>query len=186
MFSQQSLSLLKWKLCIMSIVLPSTFCIGNAKAFSRPTDELFTDVPISTDLSVRQEKEKQDPIIIRSRYVRVNFGLLTKSEAPIPDTPQPGPIQKSPIVFNLFGDVSFTTIKDRIEARSKNRYTWYGHIEGMAHSQVIIVVEDGSMAGDIRVSGDLYEIRPIGEGIHAIYEIDQSAFPPDAEPTPVP
>ena len=185
MFSSQSLSSPGWKIVIMTIVLPATF-YGINTAFGGPTDELFINVPISMELYARQEKEKEDPTIIRSRYARVNFDLLTKSDVPVPDTLQPSPIQKSPIVLNLFNDVSFTAMNNRIEVRAENRYTWYGHIKGMAHSQVILVVEDGSMAGDIRVSGDLYEIRPIGEGIHAIYEIDQSAFPQDAEPIPVP
>ena len=185
MFSSQSLSSPGWKIVIMTIVLPATFS-GINTAFGGPTDELFINVPISMELYARQEKEKQDPTIIRSRYVRVKFDLLTKSEEPPAETPQSGSIQKNPIVLNLFDDVSFTAIKDRIEVRSEGRYTWYGHIDGIKHSQVILAVEDGSMAGDISVSGDLYEIRPIGEGIHAIYEIDQSAFPPDAEPIPVP
>src|SRR4030067_352497 len=175
---------------IMFMVLfTNTFCIGKLQAFAGPTDELFdelfTDVPITTELYARQEKERQERTLFRSRYVRENLDLLTKSEAVLHGTPQPSSIQKNSIVFNLFDDASFTVVKDRIEVRSGNRYTWYGHIEGMAHSQVILVVEDGSMCGDIRVSGDLYEIRPIGEGIHAIYEIDQSAFPPDGEPIPV-
>ena len=185
MFSSQSVSSPGWKIVIMTTVLPATF-FGINTAFGGPTDELFINVPISMELYARQEKEKKDPTTIRSRYVRINFDLLTRSEAPLPDALQPGPIQKSPIILIFFDDVFFTAVKDGIELRSENRYTWYGHIEGMAHSQVIIVVEDGSMAGDVRVSSDLYEIRPIGEGIHAIYEIDQSAFPQDAEPIPVP
>ncbi|HZX48582.1 MAG TPA: hypothetical protein VFF47_05130 [Nitrospirota bacterium] len=169
----------------MTMVFRTVIGMSDAEAFDAATDLLFTEVTVSSELYARQEKERQEPTIIRSRYVRVNLDLLTKSEAPLQRTPQPSSIQKNSIVLKLFDDVSFTVVKDRIEVRSGNRYTWYGHIEGMAHSQVILVVEDGSMAGDIRVSGDLYEIRPIGEGIHAIYEIDQSAFPPDGEPIPV-
>ena len=33
------------------------------------------------------------------------------------------------------------------------------------------------MAGNIRFDGKFYEVRPLGDGLHAIREIDQSAFP---------
>ena len=104
MFSPQSLSLPGWKILIMSMVLPTTFFASNT-AFGRLTDELFADIPISAELQARQEKEKQDPTIIRSRYVRIDFDLLTKSEEPPAETPQSGSIQKNPIVLNLFDDV---------------------------------------------------------------------------------
>lgn len=134
---------------------------GFAGMSNGQANELFSDASGFVASYAQQERERQNPTIKRSRHVQVNLGLLHKPELPFSEPPQPdvfssgppypAPIQESPIVLDLFPDVSFTVIKDRVEVRSTNRYTWYGHIEGVAHSQVILVVEDGSMAGDIFV-----------------------------------
>ncbi|HLG29165.1 MAG TPA: M12 family metallo-peptidase [Candidatus Brocadiales bacterium] len=136
-------------------------------------DNLFKDVQPFAEKYIRPkilEREKEDPAIVRKRYVQVNFDLLRKKDS---------------IAINLFEGLSFVGIKDRIETRSTDRYTWYGHIEGIEHSQIIIVVEDGNTSGDIVIPEGLYQIRSVGGGVHAIYEIDQSAFPPCADPIPI-
>lgn len=156
--------------CVVS--LPLIFYLNSTAVCGEHGNELFIEAPHSEAVYAQQEKDKQNPTIKRSRYILVTLDLLRS--------------QESSIVLNLFEDVSFTSIKDRIEVRSQNRYTWYGHIEGVEHSQVILVVEDGSLAGQIMASADLYQIRAIGGGVHGIYEIDQSAFPPHSDPIPVP
>jgi hypothetical protein len=127
-------------------------------------DELFTEVSYS------QGKEKQDSTIIRSRYVQVNFDYLKAAAV---------------LDLNLFDDVSFKAIKERVEVRSENQYSWFGSIEGVEHGQVILVVEHDNLAGNITTKESLYQIRPKGNGVHPIYEINQSAFPEEAPPIPV-
>ncbi len=87
--------------------------------------------------------------------------------------------------MNLYGDLSYKAVKDRLEKRSATRYTWFGRIDGAALSQVILVVEEGVMAGNIMVNGEFYQVRAVGEGIHAVRKIDQSKFPGEAPPIPV-
>ncbi len=53
------------------------------------------------------------------------------------------------------------------------------------HSQVILVVDDGIVAGNVTIPGALYQVRYIDNGVHAIYEINQSAFPEEAPPIPI-
>lgn len=154
------------------VTLTVVGCAGQSQGFKGTLHALFVDAPTSAENDALREKEKQDPTIKRSRHVLVKVELLRS--------------QEGLLALNLFGDLSLTAMKDRMEVRSENRYTWYGHIEGVEHSQVILVVEGGSLAGSITTRGDLYQIRDIGGGIHAIYEIDQSALPPHADPIPVP
>lgn len=135
-------------------------------------NELFIDATPSAQVLAQQEKDKQNPTIKRDRYVQIKLKLIRS--------------QEGRLFLNLFDDVLLTAANDRIEVRAENRFTWYGHVEEVEHSQVILVVEEGSMAGDIIAEKDIYQIRDIGGGIHAIYEIDQSAFPPHADPIPVP
>ncbi|HZX48038.1 MAG TPA: hypothetical protein VFF47_02340 [Nitrospirota bacterium] len=59
---------LRLKMTIVFMVLfASTFCVGKFQAFGGSIDELFTDVPISTEQYARQEDERQEPTIIRTR-----------------------------------------------------------------------------------------------------------------------
>lgn len=149
-----------------------SLCLDNSPAFGGNGNNLFYDAPGSEVVFAQQEKDKKNPTIKRGRYILVNVDLLRS--------------QEGALLLNLFGDVLLTALKDRMEVRSEHRYTWYGHIEGRARSQVILVVEDGSMAGELLMAGNLYQIRAIGGGVHGVYEIDQSAFPPHADPIPVP
>ncbi len=86
------------------------------------------------------------------------------------------------ITLNLFEDVLLTAVKDRLERRSLTDYSWFGHIANAPHSQVILTVERGSMAGNITVEDEhygvkaIYQIRPAPGGLHEIREIDQSDF----------
>lgn len=158
--------------------------IASVGAFSTKAGELFIDAPPSPEILARQERDDLAPTIKRSRYVRVDFDLLRNSEPP-PEPPHSSGARRS-VALNLFADVSFITVNDRIEMRSSSRYTWYGHIQEVERSQVILVIENGSLAGSIMTPGEQYQIRDIGGGVHAIYEIDQSALPPHADPIPVP
>jgi hypothetical protein len=151
--------------------------IGNVAADGKVVNELFSDVPTLTDLSIaaalseQEQQDRQDPTIVRSRYVIVNFEKLAGKHLPQ---------GVKTIVLNLFADLSLTAAKKRTERRSPAEYTWFGQIQGAKYSQVILVVKDGSMAGNIRRDGKLYQVRAVGQGVHAIYEI-----PPEAPPVPV-
>ncbi len=86
------------------------------------------------------------------------------------------------IKLNLFDDVLLTAVKDRLERRSLTEYSWFGHIADAPHSQVILTVEQGSMAGNVTIEDErygvqgTYQIRPAPEGLHEIRQIDQSVF----------
>jgi hypothetical protein len=143
------------------LMLPIILCFNITGVFA---DELFIEVSYS------QGKENQDSTIIRSRYVQVNFDYLMEAEV---------------IDLNLLDDVSFIAVKEHVEMRSENQYSWFGSIEGAEHGQVILVVEHGDMAGNITTKESIFQIRPKGNGVHAIYEINQNAFPEEAPPIPV-
>ena len=190
MFIKQKLTALRQETFIALVVfLALIYCFDLTKVFAvggcvypvadgangEFTKELFTDVPYDEDLYARLEKEKQDPAIVRGRCVRVKFDYLVGKDIPH---------GAEAIKLNLFYDVSHTVVKERVEKRSAKRYTWFGSIEDVEHSQVILVVENGSMAGNIKIEENMYQIRKIGDGVHIICEIDQSAFPEEAPPIP--
>ncbi len=53
-------------------------------------------------------------------------------------------------------------------------------------SQVVLVVKENMVFGNISKPNFTYQIRHINDNIHAVYEIDPSKFPPTSEPiTPI-
>ena len=125
------------------------------------------------DLSAQIQKAQPNPTIVRSRFAEIDFGHLSRSLLPEPD---------ESISLNLFEDVFFVARKDRMEWRSRDQFSWFGHIEGEENSHVILVVENGTMAGNITFQGKIYHVRFTQDRIHAIQEIDQSGFQDETRP----
>ncbi len=151
-----------------------TIYIGDSQSTvssdeSETVDELFTDAEpyaeqVDVELYAEQAKDESDSTIVRSRYVLFDFDYLKESES---------------IVLNLFDDVSVTVVRDRIEERSENCYTWFGQVPGRGYSSVILTVENWDMAGYISIDAKTYHVRPLGNEIHVVRELDSCAFPSD-------
>ncbi len=149
-------------------------CTNVNTALTKTSDtRLFLDSSNSIDTSLLKEQVEREPTIVRYRYAQLNFDLLTGQHITE---------DADSIILNLFHDTTFTAVKDRVEKRSTARYTWFGRISEIKYSRVILTVENGSMAGNITLPSDSYQIRDTGKGIHAVYEINQNAFHNEATP----
>lgn len=115
--------------------------------------------------------------VMRDRFVKVDFGLLEESVSVGNDTGS-----QIALSVNLFDDTLYQAILDSLEQNAPEGFVWIGHLDGVEYSRVTLVVEGNVMSGNITLPGSIYQVRYVGEGIHAIYQIDQSAFPPE-EPT---
>ena len=62
---------------------------------------------------------------------------------------------------------------------------WIGHVEDEALSEVTMVANDGVLVGNIRGPDGYFQIRYVGDGVHAVREIDPSVFIDELEPIPV-
>ena len=121
------------------------------------------------------------PTVMRYRYVDVGFDELIREDGS-PKSTEPG----HSLILNLFDDVVHTALLDRVEYNPGNGFTWLGHLAGEPYSQVTLVVGDGALAGNITTTGAFFQVRYAGNGVHAVSEIDQSAFPPELPPVPAP
>ena len=139
-----------------------------------PGKELFTDAPLSDELKDKQEEALLDSTIIRNRYVTIDFNYLAGEDYSR---------GADAVILNLFYDKSMTAVRERFERRGfGNRYTWFGRIEGVDYSQVIMVVENGVMAANVYLPDGSYQIRYVGREIHTINAMDQAAFPEEEPP----
>jgi hypothetical protein len=137
---------------------------------------LFRDANIKNEIGKTLE-----PFIVRSRFVEINFDVIIRKDA----YSEAKPAIANMLGLNLFDNVCFTAVIDRLELRTIDNFSWIGHIKGMEPSEVILVLKDSQMVGNIRGPDGYFQIRYVGDGVHAVREIDPSVFIDELEPIPV-
>jgi len=136
---------------------------------------LFIDAP-----GQPARDQSNDPTVMRSRPVTIRFDALTDASAADAET-----VPRSTLVLNLFDDASYTAVLDRIDPAAEG-FIWVGHIPGVDLSTVTLALVDTVMAGSVVMPGAVYAIRNSGGPVHEVRQIDQSKFPPELNPIPVP
>lgn len=113
-----------------------------------------------------------DPAVVRSRLVTVAFKSLAV----------PRKAAKVRLEMNLFPDVSYFAVLERTVNPGQTYNSWYGSLEGVEGSQVVLVEGGGTLMGSVRTPRESYRVRYVGAvGIHAIEEVDTSLYPREAE-----
>lgn len=129
------------------------------------------------EVSQLEIEKGEAPEIIRARLVTVNFDLLGG------DAVTEGDFQSgSTLTLNLFDDIVFVAVLERVDIVSPGSLSWIGHLKDVEGSRVTLVVAEEVLIGDITFPGSMYRVRYTEEGIHVIQEIDPTTFPPEAEP----
>jgi hypothetical protein len=123
-----------------------------------------------------------DPTVIRQRPVAVDFNLLSERTVPRGKrSPEAGKL-----VLNLFDDAVFNALLQRVESSRLGGFVWIGRLEGVGEEgQVILSVHEGVLTGKVSLPGRSFQIRPDATGLPAVFEIDPTAFPSEAEPLSV-
>jgi len=188
--SKTHLKHLTTSLACIALVLASLALNFRSAVAVPPADGpyLFADAAVEADLA------SDDPTIVRTRLVHVDWGQLAWARALAAQggyaTDQetqslPTDSGSALLYLNLFPDVLLTAVLERVEANATNGFTWIGHVAGVEGGQVILAVEEGVMAGNVALRGAFYQVRYVGDGLHAVHEIDRRAFPSEADPIPV-
>ncbi len=150
----------------------------NSKTKKQTTDggfvvgEIFSNAQLVGSLDFYSEMG-----VIRTRYVEIAFDLLEGALF--------AQGNKYSITLNLFPDVIFEAYVDHVIKNPSGSYSWIGEIYGIPRSEVIFVVKNGLMIGNIVLPGYIYQIRYAENNIHAINEIDSSFSRPDLPPIPI-
>jgi hypothetical protein len=156
--------------------------IGGLMLFSGCSQPLNTTLFDDLDASLQKSINlPPDATVLRSRLVKVNFDLLQSL------LPKSGSVEiHEKIKLNLFDDTAYSCIFDRVEPGFPSATIWSGHIENIPNSQVTLVVNGNVLVGNIVLPEKNFQIRYIQEGVHVIYQIDQSRFPAPEEPVSIP
>lgn len=159
--------------CVILLTSLTSGCGGQ-----RPSVETSLP-PNSLFIKIDQEIDDTglDPKIIRARLVEVNFELLG---GPSVDENDFNPGDR--LTLNLFEDVVFEAVLEKVEVVIPGSLTWSGILTDVDHGRATLAFGDQVLSGEITMPSVLFRIRYVGDGLHAIYEIDPSGFPPEAEP----
>jgi len=112
------------------------------------------------------------PEIVRKRYVVLDAEQIIRSRT---------------LDLGLFPDRRFTAERVRTETLGVNGRLWVGRIAGTGGSVILISVGE-VLVGNVRVGGEIFQIRYAGEATHVVYDVDDSKFLPEGcfEEGPVP
>jgi hypothetical protein len=180
MFSNNSSTLVRIFIAITLFI--SFFSMETkSKANTDPLDtNLFLEIsPDTPEARALQSKSvNNNKAVIRHRLVKVNFDLVT-SDGEGPDI-RSG--KGHSLSLNLFQDTIFNAVLDKVETGSDVDFIWNGYIEGIEFSNVNLVFNNNTLTGLVTSPKGIFEIHPAGNDIHDISEVDQSAFPNEADP----
>ncbi len=166
--------IISWGVIRLILAGAAVLCLLQSSASAAGLEEgLFVDTRIHADLYRAGGGGPTDATVVRSRLVWVDARRIGGEGLPG---------GAASVVLNLFGDASHPAVRDRLERRSAESYTWFGRIEGVPRSQATLVVDGDDLVANIVVEGVFYQVRPVGDGVHSIREIDQSAFPDEIPP----
>jgi hypothetical protein len=163
------------KLCLLFICLLLVAATnGSAAEITEPIPPyLFLPAENTQDIEVQK-----GPFIVRSRLVSVDFELLSNLQENLAAEPD----EEHQLILNVFEGLEYTLIIQKIERNRSGSYSWYGQLKDIPMGQVVLVVHEKRVFGNISKTNFSYQIRHISDETHAIYEIDPSKFPPTSEP----
>ena len=154
-------------------VTPTTTTTAPVSSSSR--DLFTTPAPLAVRASDAAVTDKQ---VVRSREVAINFNMLTAYDA------AGSPIAKvgQTLTLNLFDDAVLNVVADEVTS-TKRGISWVGHIEGVEHGQVVLVVSGGVVSANVSMPSARYHVRFLQSGIFRVQQIDTSLFPSDHPPS---
>ncbi|MDY6850825.1 MAG: hypothetical protein SV487_01945, partial [Thermodesulfobacteriota bacterium] len=97
---------------------------GAGVSYAQESRDLFQPAT-AADLKdmPAKKKAKHEPTVVRSRLVTVDLGLV------MDDSLTKGDVT---ITLNLFDDVNFIAVKDRLQVNSPTQHVWFGRVKGVS------------------------------------------------------
>ena len=152
---------------------------------------LFLETAVVPDAIGGLSPEAPDSVALRGRLVTIDFAQLaspgvvvaTRSAGVSADAPPSvRPAYGQLLRLNLFDDTVFTGVVERTEPTFSGGYAVSGRLVGVEWGTLTLVVNGDVVAGTIRTLETAYRIRPAGNGLHTVSEVDLSRLPPLGEP----
>jgi len=161
---------------VLFLILGMFLFVGAAAAFfnAQGGGELFTDAPQTPEQIQASgiDQAVDEPAVLRTRYTGVNL--------PAAERIQPG----ETLTLRLFDDAVFTLLPGEIN-RDGTQVAISGPLQDVPDSLAVLTVVGSQMALDVFMPAGVYQARWLANGVYAIRQIDQSAFPEELPPLEV-
>ena len=96
-----------------------------------------------------------------------------------------GLLTATSVTFVLPEGATLRLLRDRVVERSPGDYSWIGHVES-GYGLAVIVVRQGMITAQVQYGGRQFKLRPLGDGAHALFEEEVTAYPTETEDDGVP
>lgn len=130
---------------------------------------------------VQKSASQHDRVLekISNNKAHKNLQLVTVDEQDIS-------IETDSIGINIRG-TAYTLEQAKFEQKGAGTQIWYGRISELANKEIFmdprnnaIFVRNGNkITGNLRVNGELFKLRPLANGGHALIEVDETLTPAD-------
>ncbi|MCI0603409.1 M12 family metallo-peptidase [bacterium] len=118
--------------------------------------------PDSASRSALDASERSNPMILRHRFAILKADRLLAGSEPAKTIDLP-----------FFRDASFLSVNTKFYRRSQSSFTWIGYVPEARFSLVVLVVEGSVAEGHVNVSGRMYQIHRVTDGLYVIRELNQ-------------
>ena len=179
---------------VLSIAIPGAViatlvalvALSTGDVAAQDADRLF--IAIEPELARRLPSPEitNEPGIVtrRSRLVRVDFEQLADARSRAAE--QEDSVVAATLVLNLFEEEEVTVFTGVVERTNPTAsgagYVLSGPLGDVEPGRMTLLVYDDVMTGTIDTPATTYNIRPVGDGAHAITEVEFLELPPLAEP----
>ena len=160
---------------------------GGSPVSEAQTADLFTPVTAPPPPS-----RPADALTLRSRTVSMDLEQVRTARAGLAgrfgqtghtreaassakdatSAPPPG----TTLTLNLFDDVVVTGLVERTAPTFSGGYSVAGHLVEEPLGTLTLVVNGETVSGTVRLPGETYQIRSIGDGLYAISEVEEPPF----------
>lgn len=110
----------------------------------------------------------------RSRFVYINRDLLLGSDERILNL-EPGTL----VTINLFPDVNFTGVIERLEQNGPDSHSLVGHLQEIDYSSMYIVFTGGVFLMHFASPMGVYEVQQVQDDLYRVVQVDQAKSPKD-------
>jgi len=157
---------------LFSFAINLSACRGNQKENDLHSSEAQNSEQNYLFLETSQAYDtSDDDYVKRSLFVKVNLSLLIDAEG-LPLDFEPA----DEIILNLFPNLSYVGILNRIEVNDEKSWSWIGDLKDVENGYFYLVVSDGVFLGHFASPEGIYEVHYVEDDIYEVIQIDQTVL----------
>jgi len=145
-----------------------------ASAQTQPEDRIgIGSLFVAAESSTAGLATGPDAGVLRERFVRLDHDVLEAARVNAGRAEVPPALLR----LDLFDDVAFNAVVERTGPTLAG-YWLSGRIEGWDLGSIALVVNGDVIAGTVRAASATYAIRSVGDGTHAVRQLDPASVLP--------